>query len=163
MNSGGYLSTLMRLAGLFFLLILFSNDTRAQVCTVSAVSPAFGSYQASGSGNSANGSISVSCVVLGVIPQSVLYTVKLDLSAQAQGTQRRLNSGGSYLRYNVFCDAILGTIWVDGTLSTCIGTGGQAGFLGTLLTVFPVYANIPGGQFVASGTYIDSIGVQVLY
>ena len=126
MTPGRHLSFMMRLLNLFLLLLWFSNDARAQICTVSAISPAFGTYQASGPGSSANGSISVSCIVLGAIPQSVLYTVQLDLSAQAQGTQRRLNSGSSYLRYNVFCDAILGTIWFDGTLSTCTRTGGES-------------------------------------
>ena len=163
MKSGNVLSGMARLVSLFFLLVIFSHGAWAQLCTVSAVSPAFGTYQAPGPGSSANGSVSVSCVVLGVVAQSVLYTVKLDLGAHAQGTQRRLNSAGSYLRYNVYCDAIFSAIWVDGALSTCANTGGHTNFLGTLLTVFPVYANVPGGQFVASGTYVDTIGVQVLY
>jgi spore coat protein U-like protein len=146
--------------------LFFSLSPQAawsQVCTASANAPVFGAYQATGSGSGANGSVSVSCVVLGTLSQNVFYTVKLDLGSQAQGTQRRMQSGSNHLRYNLYCDGSFNSIWADGGSSTCTKSGGQASLLGTLLTVFPVYGNIPGGQFVASGSYTDSISVQVLY
>lgn len=149
------------LSCLFF--SLSSQAAWSQVCTVSAIAPLFGAYQATGSGSGANGSVSVSCVVLGTIGQNIFYTIKLDLSSQAQDTQRRMQSGSNHLRYNLYCDGGFNNIWADGGSSTCTKTGGQANLLGTLLTVFPVYGNIPGGQFVASGSYTDSISVQVLY
>lgn len=147
--------------GLFF--GLFCQASSAQTCTTSATAPLFGNYRSSGSGTAANGSVSVSCVVVGIVSRSVSYTVKLDLNSQAQGTQRRMLFGSNYLRYNVYCDSSFNSIWADGAASTCTNTGGQANLLGTLLTVFPVYGNIPGGQFVPSGTYNDNIAIQVLY
>lgn len=142
-------------------LVLGSHGAMAQQCTVNAVSPVFGNYQGSSTGSNASGSISVSCIT--PTPQNVFYTVKLGLSGQSQGSQRRMNAGTNYLSYNVFCDASYSQIWTDGTAGSCVVTGGQASQLGTLLRVYPVYGRVPGGQFVAPGTYADTIPVQVLY
>ena len=145
------------------LMAICSASVCAQLCTTSVVAPVFGAYRSAGNGNSANGSISVSCVVGGVVPQSVLYTVKLDLSAQAQGSQRRMVYGSNSLQYNVFCSSSYNQVWADGNNSTCVVSGGQPNLLGTLLGIHPVYGRIPGGQFVAPGIYTDSIPIQVLY
>lgn len=151
------------LCGASLLLALCSPTAWAQLCTTSVVAPAFGVYRSAGNGNSANGVVNVSCVVSGVVPQSVLYTVKLDLSASAQGTQRRMTHGSNTLQYNVFCSGSYNQVWADGNNSTCAASGGQPNLLGTLLGVHPVYGRIPGGQFVAPGIYTDSIAIQVLY
>lgn len=142
---------------------LFPQVSLAQICTASATAPVFGNYRAAGSDTAANGSVSVSCLVEGISAKSVFYSVKLALSTQSQGTSRRMLSAGNYLHYNVYCDGGLQNIWADGDSSTCVNTGGQANFLGTLLTVFPIYGNIKSGQFVASGSYTDTIAIQVLY
>lgn len=142
---------------------LWSQAASAQVCLTTAVPPVFANYQASGTGSNGTGSVSVSCVVLGVLGQNVFYTVKLGLNGQAQGTQRRMNSGAAYLGYNLFCDSSYSQIWGDGGSGTCVATGGQAGLLGTLLTVYPVYGRIPGGQYVAPGSYSDIVAIEVLY
>ena len=149
--------------GAGLLMALCSPTASAQLCTTSVVAPVFGLYRSAGNGNSANGVINVSCVVNGVVPQSVLYTVKLELSAQAQGTQRRMTSGSNSLQYNIYCSSSYSQVWADGNNSTCMASGGQPNLLGTLLGVHPVYGRIPGGQFVAPGTYTDNIAVQVLY
>jgi len=143
-------------------LMLWGQAASAQLCTTTALPPVFAAYQASGTGNNGTGSVSVSCVVL-VGAQSVFYTVKLGLSGQAQGTQRRMSSGAAYLSYNLFCDSGYSQIWADGNSGTCVATGGQAGLLGTLLTVYPVYGRIPGGQYVAPGSYSDIVSIEVLY
>lgn len=143
-------------------LALLSPPASAQLCTVLGVAPLFGTYS-TGSGAPANGSVTVTCVVLGIFGQDVSYTVKLLMSPQAQGTQRRMNNGGVYLNYNVFCDSGFNQVWGDGLSPTCARTGGQTGLLGSLITVFPVYGNIPAGQYVTPGTYGDSIGIEVLY
>ncbi len=152
-----------RTLAITLLLLVSGHAANAQICTSSVTTPVFANYRATGADTAANGSVSVSCVVLGVTGQSVSYTVKLELGAQSLGTQRRMLSGGQYLRYNVYCDSGLQNVWADGGASTCVQTGGQAGLLGTLLTVFPVYGNIPAGQFVPAGIYTDTIAVQVLY
>jgi len=144
-------------------LALCSQAASAQVCTTIAVTPVFGSYQASGAGSNSTGSVSVSCVVLGLLGQSVFYTVRLGLSSQAVGTQRRMGLGTAYLGYNFFCDNGYSRVWADGSGTTCVATGGQSGLLGTLLTVYPVYGRIPGGQYVGPGTYLDTVSIEVLY
>lgn len=144
-------------------LALWGQAASAQVCTTSAVSPVFGNYLSTSPGNTAAGSVSVSCLVLGILGQDVSYVVKLGLSGQAQGTQRRMGSGGNFLGYNVFCDSGHNQIWADGASATCVRTGGQAGLLGNLLTVYPLYGRIPGGQFVPPGSYNDLITIEVLY
>ena len=149
--------------GAGLLMVMCSPTAWAQICTTSVVAPVFGVYRSAGNANNANGAINVSCVVSGVVPQSVLYTVKLDLSAQAQGTQRRMAYGSNTLQYNVYCSSSYNQVWVDGNNSTCMASGGQPNLLGTLLGVHPVYGRIPGGQFVAPGLYTDSIAIQVLY
>jgi spore coat protein U-like protein len=145
------------------LMALCSPAAWAQLCTTSVVAPLFGPYRGAGNGNSANGAVNVSCVVSGGVPQSVFYTVKLDLSANAQGTQRRMAHGSNTLQYNVFCSGSYSQVWADGNSSTCTTSGGQPNLLGTLLGSHPVYGRIPGGQFVAPGIYTDSIAIQVLY
>lgn len=151
--------TLLLAAGL----LLVSQTAQAQVCTTSAIAPVFGNYSSSSPGNNANGSVTVTCIVLGVLGQDVNYTVKFGMSANAQGTQRRMASGTSRINYNVYCDNAYNTIWGDGTSSTCTNTGGQNGLIGQLLTIFPVYGRIPGGQYVLPGAYNDSIAITVLY
>lgn len=145
----------------FMLLLVCQKNAQAQLCTASAIAPVFGNYQSSG--NNANGSVSITCLVLGITPQTVFYNVQLELNSQAQLTQRRMAFGGSYLNYNIFCDGGYNQIWVDGSGSSCSVTGGQTGLLGNLLTVFPVYGRIPGGQFLSPGLYTDNITVKVLY
>lgn len=149
------------LCGVFLLLALCQTKAHAQLCTVSAIAPIFGNYQSSG--NSANGSVNVTCVVLGLIPQNVVYTVQMEFSSQAQLTQRRMAFGSNYLNYNIFCEGSYAQIWGDGSGSTCVSTGSHTGLLGNLLTVYPVYGRIPGGQFLSPGTYTDTIQVKVLF
>ena len=72
--------------------------------------------------------------------------------------------GGNFLNYNFFCTSGFNQIWADGLGGTCVITGG-----GTVLTLFPlvtthtVYGRILGGQFVATGTYTDTVAINVLY
>ncbi|MES2944921.1 MAG: hypothetical protein V4772_18810 [Pseudomonadota bacterium] len=43
----------------------------------------------------ANGSASITCRVLGITPQTVFYTIQLELKAQSQLTQRRMAFGAT--------------------------------------------------------------------
>ncbi|SFU38669.1 Spore coat protein U (SCPU) domain-containing protein [Polaromonas sp. YR568] len=148
--------------GLGLWLTLFSPPASAQLCTVLGVAPLFGTYSTS-TGAPANGSVTVTCIVLGIFGQDVSYTVKLGMSTQALGNQRRMKNGTAFLNYNVFCDGGYSQIWGNGVSPTCAPTGGQAGLLGNLVTIYPVYGNIPAGQYVTPGTYGDSIDIEVLY
>ncbi|MCZ8257685.1 MAG: spore coat U domain-containing protein [Polaromonas sp.] len=144
-------------------LALFSPPASAQLgCLVVGAPPLFGTYSTS-TGAPANGTVTVTCLVAGIFGVDVSYTVRLGMSANAQGTQRRMKNGSAFLNYNVFCDSGYGQVWGNGLSSTCAPTGGQTGLLGTLVTIFPVYGNIPPGQYVTPGTYNDSIDIDVLY
>ena len=144
-------------------LLLWGQAALAQICTTTGVAPVFVGYQASGPGAESAGSVSVTCVVLGILGQSVSYTVNLGPGGQAQGMQRRMGSGAAFLRYNFYCDSGRSQVWADGSGGTCRAAGGQAGLLGTLLTVYPVYASIPGQQYVTPGAYSDLVSIEVLY
>lgn len=144
-------------------MLLLSQAAWAQACTTSAVAPAFGNYVATGNPGLANGSLTVSCSVLGSLRQDIFYTVKLSFGNQAQGTQRRMASGANRLNYNLYCDSGYNNIWGDGTSSTCTNMGGQSGLLGQLVASYPIHGRMPVGQYVVPGTYNDSITIQILY
>lgn len=135
----------------------------AQSCTATAVAPVFGSYSSGGGDRLSNGSVTVACTVLGTVPLSVVYSVNIGLGTQADGLQRKLLGSGQSLNYNLFCDSSLSRIWVDGLGGSCSAQGGNAALLGNLLTVFPVYGKLPGGQTVPAGAYSNALTVQVLY
>lgn len=138
-----------------------AQQAAAAVCTVTpVVAPVFAGYQ--GLTTDATGSITVVCTSL--LPENVSYTVRLGLSSQAVGTQRQMALGAGRLAYNFFCTNGYSQIWADGSGGTCVASGG-----GTVLVLFPlvtahtVYGRIPGSQFVAAGTYTDTVAISVLY
>jgi spore coat protein U-like protein len=146
-----------------FVLLNCSSTCFAQQCVTTAVPPVFGTYRSSGSGNDVNGTITVSCSVLGTTAVDINYSIKLELSGNAQGIQRQMVFGNEFLKYNLYCDAGRSQVWADGANSTCTILGGQTALLGTRATVHSLYGRIPGGQYVAAGAYFDSLLVQILY
>lgn len=151
---------------LALVLALCTSPSQAQTCTATAVAPAFGVYSPSGGNTFANGVVSVSCNVLGVVPISVFYTIRLGLGSQPTGQQRQLAGGpggAGRLQYNLYCDSGYTQVWADGSASSCVVSGGQALLLGSLLTPHPVYGLIISGQYVSAGSYSDVIAVDVLY
>ncbi len=94
------------------------------------------------------------------------YSVGLDNGLNASGSQRRMQSSGQFLNYNLFTDAAGLVPWSAGstpttcaTLTNCVlGTG-----TGTAQTI-TVYGRIPiTASSPAPGSYTDTVTITVTY
>ncbi|MBX3653402.1 MAG: spore coat protein U domain-containing protein [Ramlibacter sp.] len=137
-------------------------DTCAVLPVVTVQPPTPGPYN--GSEIVAVGSITVTCVaVLG----NVGYTINMDYGSNASGTQRRMRRTGVpdtwYLPYEITCDDMPNTPWVDGTGGTCHVVKAAGGVVLSLQTVHYFRMRIPAGATLYPGTYTDTIGITVLY
>ena len=123
-------------------------------CLISATDLAFGNYPA----------IAGSPAILGTSTVRVTcqlgdtYSIGLNDGANAAGGQRRMAGTTApigYLNYNLFQDPARTIAWGD-TGTTRFGTVGT----GTAQT-FTVYGQLPGGQVVPVGAYVDTVRVTV--
>jgi spore coat protein U-like protein len=132
-------------------------------CTVGTSNVAFGTYDpSSGSANNASGSVSVTCTT------GSTYSIALDAGGNAGGasvfSNRRMKAGTSnYLPYQLYLDSGHATVWGDGTNSSSLnpasgtytGNGSAQGYT--------VYGQLTAGQYVAPGSYTDTVNVTVTY
>jgi spore coat protein U-like protein len=125
---------------------------------VSASSLNFGSYNAaSASPTDANVTVAVFCA--SIFRELPAFTVALSRGGAPSYTPRTLASGANTLNYNIFTTSGYTTIWGDGTGGTStLGNGG-----GTWIVLFTGFGRIPVGQYVAAGSYTDTITVTVTY
>jgi spore coat protein U-like protein len=114
-------------------------------CTVAATNLAFGDYSASlGAPVDSTSTITVTC------SNGLAYDVSVGASANARTMARTL--GGGSLNYGMFNEAGRTTAFV---VPTATGSGiGQS---------YTVFGRIPGGQFVPTGNYADTVNVTVTY
>jgi spore coat protein U-like protein len=105
----------------------------------------------------ANVSVFVFCASL--TRELPAFSVALSRGGAPSYTPRRLASGANTLNYNIFTTAGYATIWGDGTGGTA--TVSNAG--GTWLVTLTGYGRIPVNQYVAAGSYTDTITVTVTY
>jgi spore coat protein U-like protein len=132
-------------------------------CTVATSNVAFGTYDpSSGSANNATGSVAVTCT------SGSTYTIALDAGANA-GTassfsNRRMKSGSSnYLAYQLYLDSGHATVWGDGTNSSSLNpTSGTLTGNGSAQS-YTVYGQVTASQYVAPGSYTDTVNVTVTY
>jgi spore coat protein U-like protein len=116
----------------------------------------FGNYAPGQGTKSFNGTVQIDCGLLSLdlLPN---FTVSLG-PGNGPVTGRYMLRGGTHLNYNIYTQG--GAIWGD-------SSGGQKQTYNTVLSLgtvtFTAYGQIPGGQFVASGTYTDSLTVTVDY
>jgi len=132
------------------------SATVLSVCSVAATNLGFGSYTAaSATPNDTTSTVNVTC------SNGTTYTVGLDagLGTGATVANRLMTSGGNTLGYGIFTTAGRTTIWGDGTLSTVTVAGTGNGSAQPLTA----YGRIPINQFVASGSYADTITATVTY
>lgn len=131
-------------------------------CSVSATNLNFGTYNPTTvTPTTANANIGISCFSILVL---MVGTIDVSLSAGSSGsvTSRTLKRGTSTLNYNVYQDA---------SYSTLLGLGGSNGSLlpisiSGLLTYNTnrtAYGRIPARQWVAAGTYTDSLVVTLAF
>ncbi|MET0310931.1 MAG: spore coat protein U domain-containing protein [Burkholderiaceae bacterium] len=152
--------TVLRFLAAFALLGAAAGGAQAAACLVVTVAPIFAGY--SGTTITSTGTITVTCTQL-VFAQDVYYRIHFNYGANGTGTQRRMKSGNNYLNYNYTCPQNPAKVLGDGTGNTCEFTGGQANFMGVLITPHSVTGTIPGGQSVQPGIYGDSVTATVLY
>ncbi|NJC04376.1 spore coat protein U-like protein [Sphingomonas kaistensis] len=130
-------------------------------CTTSSTSLSFGSYSpVTASPTDATAQVSINCT--GVV--SLFGQVEITASPGASGAalQRTMSHGGSTLRYNLYADPGRTQVLADGTGGTTTIATPLNGLL-VFSTSAPVYGRITAGQWVASGSYADTIVITVQY
>lgn len=145
----------------FILLLLPATATALGLnCSVSAAGVAFGNYNPTDSSpTDATGNVHVRCTTI----ISVLSTTNISLNTGGSGSfaPRKLSSGANRLNYNLYKEVGKTTVWGD-------GTGGTGNWTDSLLIEVlgtninhTIYGSIPAGQYVAAGSYTDTITVTV--
>ncbi|WP_340122623.1 spore coat U domain-containing protein [Methylobacter svalbardensis] len=151
--------------GLSFILLLMPTTATALGlnCTVSATGVAFGNYNATNSSpTDAAGNVRVRCTVL-LVSVGAQTNISLDTGGSGSFAPRKMSSGANLLSYNLYKENTHTTVWGDGTGGTGIWTDNALiAVLGTNID-HTIYGSIPAGQYVAAGSYADTITVTVEY
>jgi spore coat protein U-like protein len=135
-------------------------------CTTTATGPAFGIYNPlAGAALDSNGSLAVTCTLLSGGTTSVTPQVRLSTGASGSYSPRTMISGAWKLNYNIYFSTSYTQVWGDGTGGSFYGVA--------TLTLTPgnptqqatgvLYGQIPAGQDVGAGAYLDTIVVTVTY
>lgn len=133
----------------------------AASCSVTAVSLAFGSYNAFRiSHTDSNGNIAVTCT--GVPGEIVSYTMTLSAGGSGTPGLRQLRSAsGSVMGYNLYTTTARTTVWGDGNAGTVIA-GDSFALSGPRTTRnYPLYGRTFARQNVPVGLYSDSIVITL--
>jgi spore coat protein U domain-containing protein, fimbrial subunit CupE1/2/3/6 len=143
------------------------SATVSQTCLVSTTPVAFGTYDpvssnsATGSDVASNGSVSVTCT-----RSSTGVSITLGPGGNAEGAQRRLAGGGSFLNYQLYhpsattpaaaCGSSAGTVWstTGGGIFTPTGV---ADWGASSPKSFNICGLVPRGQDVPAASYSDSV------
>ena len=78
----------------------------------------------------------------------------------ATGWSRRMASGTSRLGYQVYLDASRTRLWGDGSGGTSVW---QEVLLGNGMDRVEYFGHVPAGQYVAPGSYSDTLVVTVVF
>lgn len=146
----------------FILLLMPATATAIGLnCSVSATGVSFGSYNPNdGTPTNATGNVHVQCTVLLVSVLSQINT-RLNTGGSGSFSPRKMSSGANLLTYNLYKEVGHTTVWGDGTGGTGIFTDNVTiAVLGTSIN-HTIYGSIPAGQYVAAGSYSDTITVTV--
>jgi spore coat protein U-like protein len=148
------------LQAITFVALLAPAVAPAQTCSFTAgpTSLAFGAYDpASATPADSTGTFSYSCTSARVRP------VVVELSAGTAGSfsSRQMSFGAERLSYNLFTTGARSVVWGDGTGgSQTVSSVPSGPTHGATLTI---YGRITAGQWVAAGTYGDTIVVTLNY
>jgi spore coat protein U-like protein len=127
--------------------------TVSATCLISATNLAFGTY--SGTAVNATSTVTVTCT------NTTPYNVGLDAgtSTGANVNGRKMTGPGSAtLGYSLYQDSAHTTIW-----GNTVGTNTEAGTGSGSAQALTVYGQLPAGQFVAPGSYTDTITATITY
>ncbi|MGZ8262479.1 MAG: Csu type fimbrial protein [Methylotenera sp.] len=132
--------------------------TVSGTCTLTTTSVAFGTYDpAAGADDTATGAVTVTCT------SGTGYTVSLDAGANETTpndiTTRRMKANTSdYLPYQLYQDSGHATAWGDTAGAILTGQTGNGS-----AQAIDVYGVIVKNQYVAAGSYVDTVVVTVTY
>lgn len=140
------------------LLVLALTPTlaAAQQCAIQNLTPiAFGVYDpTAATPGDATGSFRVRCR-----PRSN-YTASISEGSSGGFFPRTMVQGPNALAYNLFREAARVTVWGDGSGGTQVVTVGDSGPPGNPVTV-TIFGRVPAGQWVAAGTYADTLVLTI--
>jgi spore coat protein U-like protein len=96
------------------------------------------------------GTLTVSCT------KGAGTSIGLSTGANVSGTQPRMKGPGAtdYLNYTLYSDSAHSTIWSGASVTITAATSKTA-------RAFTVYANIPAGQDISTGSYSDTVVATV--
>lgn len=132
------------------------------ICSVSATSMNFGTYNPAASGaTTASATINASCVS---VTLTMNATVELGLSAGTSGNAaaRQMANGATRLNYNIYQDAAYATVWGNGSNGGSQQTMQIVNLL-SFNSTKTAYGRIPAGQYVRTGPYTDSVVVTFTF
>jgi spore coat protein U-like protein len=138
----------------------------AASCSVSANAVSFGVYNPlSGTPLTSMATLTTTCTQIGNGSTRVSFTVSLSTGASGSYASRTLISGASKLSYNLYPTAAYQSVWGDGSgISVTVpGTLHVTGGRPLQQQVNTIYGQIPAGQDVGAGSYLDTIVVTVNY
>jgi spore coat protein U-like protein len=135
-------------------------------CTTAATGVSFGVYDPlNGAPTVANGTLSVTCNLLGGGTTLVPVAVSLSTGTSGSYATRRLQSGSYGLGYNLYWSTAYTQVWGDGTGGSFYGTAtlGLTPASPTQTVSGILYGRINAGQDVGPGSYLDTIVITVSY
>jgi spore coat protein U-like protein len=144
---------LLSFGSLMLAVLVPVGAARAESCTVSATSVAFGTYDPlAGAALDTTGTVSVTCT--SAIPPRVDYDILLNPGQSASYGPRAMTNGTSQLNYNLYTDPTRTQVWGDGRYN--VTRPGS-----TETRDYSVYGRAFAGQNVTTGVYLDNITVTV--
>ncbi len=138
----------------------------AATCTVSATGVSLGSYtpnQAAPADSAGRITIACNKGALDTLPSTVTYSLSISRGSSNSYTPRELKSGPHALQYNLYYDALRGSVWGDATGGTSRLTGALPLQPVTATETHSIYGRIFAGQNVWPGAYADSLVVTIDY
>jgi spore coat protein U-like protein len=153
---------LLSFGSLMLAVLVPVGAARAESCTVSATSVAFGTYDPlAGAALDTTGTVSVTCT--SAIPPRVDYDILLNPGQSASYGPRAMTNGTSQLNYNLYTDPTRTQVWGDGSGATSVISARynvtRPG--STETRDYTVYGRAFAGQNVTTGVYLDNITVTV--
>jgi spore coat protein U-like protein len=157
----------MRLLFALFALGGAAGVHAAASCAVTAIGPAFGTYDPSNpSPTVVNGSLTATCTWTGGGSTTVSLVSSFSPGNSGGYPNRFMLSGTNQLAYNIYFDAAFTSVRGNGSSGTA--TGGPATL--TVSSARPsastggtLYGRIPAGQNAVPGSYLDTIVVTITY
>lgn len=133
--------------GLAMLMLLSVPTAAKAICTLSALSVSFGTYNPTTSDDSA-GQVTVS---RNPGTNNCSYSIALSQGSSGTYVPRYLKNGNSSLSYQLYTDSSHTTVWSN------TNTVSDSGVVSGGSNSHAVYARIFSQQFLAPGTYTDTI------